>query len=193
MSKVVVPQGAVDIAYKQTGKFVRPKVEPSLFKKFSVLKEEMLSEFDKHPVTRELQDGVSADSSQFVSHGSLFGFIGFEKNDRPTEVVRRMLEETEIRFIKIKGGVVDFRIFYPSKQELFDSTPLPWASGRSWLKGIETGLSGLGRYLNIDSENSRSGGGIQSQNKIRSGAFKKTPYISKILNNFIVKTETISL
>ena len=82
MSKVVVPQGAVDIAYKQTGKFVRPKVEPSLFKKFSVIKEEMLSEFDKHPVTRELQDGVSADSSQFVSHGSLFGFIGFEKNDK---------------------------------------------------------------------------------------------------------------
>ena len=83
---------------------------------------------------------------------------------------------------------IDFTV-----QELFDSTPLPWASGRSWLKGIETGLSGLGRYLNIDAENSRSGGGIQSQNKIRSGAFKKTPYISKILNNFIVKTETISL
>ena len=54
MSNVVVPAGAIDIVYQQTGKFLRKDVESRLIKEFEVLKREMLSEFDNHPVTREL-------------------------------------------------------------------------------------------------------------------------------------------
>ena len=68
-----------------------------------------------------------------------------------------------------------------SEKELFSATPLPWATGRSWLQGIETGMSGLGRYLSEESEASRSGGGIQSQGIIRSGRFRNAKYISEIL------------
>jgi hypothetical protein len=125
--------------------------------------------------------------------GSLFGFIGFNQNDEPITVVREMLKTSYIAFIRTKGAIVDFKVYYPSKDELFDATPLPYATGRSWLKGIETGLSGLGRYLNIESDASRSGGGIQSQSQVRGGRFKNTKYISEILNNFIIKVNKLKL
>ena len=123
----------------------------------------------------------------------LFGFIGFDKNDEPTEIVREMLKTSDLRFIRIKKEIVDFKVFYPSAEELFQATPLPWASGRSWLKGIESGMSGLGRYLNIESGASRSEGGIQSKDAVRSGGFKNTKYISEILNNFIKKINKLSI
>jgi hypothetical protein len=193
MSKVIVPRGAVELAVNQSGKLVRPKIEPSLVRQFKKIREEMLSEFNQHPVTRELDQKTSSDPSEFVSHGSLFGFIGFEKSDDPAQSVREMLEKSELSFIKTNRGVIDFKAFYPSKEELFAQTPMPWASGRSWLKGIESGISGLGKYLNIDSDISRSGGGMQSEYTVRSARFKATEYISKILNNFIKNIEKLSL
>ena len=193
MSRVVVPQGAVEIALKQTGKFVKPQVEPILAKEFKKIKNSMLAEFNSHPITRELEQKTNADPSQFVGRGSLFGFIGFDKNDDPTETVREMLKTSDLRFIRIKKEIVDFKVFYPSTEEPFQATPLPWASGRSWLKGIESGMSGLGRYLNTETETSRSGGGIQSEDTVRSGGFKNTKYISEILNNFIKKINKLSI
>ena len=191
--RVVVPKGAVDIVANQTGKFIKPDVEPRLSKQFKEAKDEMLAEFNSHPITRELEMKTAANPSSFVGEGSLFGFIGFNENDEPIDVVRSMLKSSDLVFVRIKKAVVDFKVLYPSKEELFDATPLPWATGRSWLKGIESGLSGLGKYLNIESEASRSGGGIQADNSVKSGRFKNTPYISKILNNFIKKIEKLSL
>ena len=193
MSNVVVPIQAVEAVLKQTGRFVRPVVEPRLIKEFRKIKKEMLSEFDNHSVTQELVGKTGSVPSAFVSHGSLFGFIGFDESDSPTEIVREMLNESELKFIKIKDKVVNFRIFYPSKEDLFSATPLPWATGRSWLKGIESGMSGLGRYLNEESSASRSGGGIQSEGIIRSGRFRNSKYISEILHNFIKKIDNLSL
>jgi len=102
MSRVTVPRGAVELAIRQSGKFVKPKVEPSLVKEFKIMKEKMLSEFDNHPITIELEQKTSADPSAFVSSGSLFGFIGFEKESNPTEIVREMLEKspTSLRLLK---------------------------------------------------------------------------------------------
>ena len=192
--RVVVPKGAVDIVANQTGKFIKPNVEPRLSKQFDEAKDEMLAEFNSHPVTRELEMKTAANPSSFVGEGSLFGFIGFHENDEPVDVVRSMLKSSDLVFVRIKGAVIDFKVVYPSKEELFDATPLPWATGRSWLKGIESGISGLGRYINIDySDYSRSGGGIQSEHKVRSAKFNNTQYISKILNNFIEKIDKLSL
>lgn len=194
MSNIVVPNSVVDLAAKQSGKFVRPQIEPRLTKEFKIIKQQMLKEFNTHQVTMELEQKTAADPSSFVSSGSLFGFIGFDSSDEPTEIVREMLSESELKFIRFNGAIIDYKVFYPSKEELFDATPLPWAAGRSWLKGIESGLSGLGQYLNLDdSEYSRSGGGIQSEYKVRSGRFKATSYISKILNNFIKKINELSI
>ena len=193
MSRAVIPKGAIDAIVNQAGRFVRPEVEPRLTKQFKEIKEKMLLDFDNHPVTQELERKTGADPSAFVTRGSLFGFIGFEKTDDPTETVRQMLSQSSLEFVRIKGGVVDFKVAYPSKEELFSATPLPWATGRSWLKGIESGISGLGKYLNVDSIDSRSGGGIQSISNIGGGRFRTTKYISEILNNFIKKIDKLSL
>ena len=193
MSSAVIPRGAINLIAEQSGKFIKPDVQPRLLKEFKKIKEEMLSEFDDHPVTEELRQKTNASSSAFVSRGSLFGFIGFDRSDEPTRIVREMLNSSELKFIRIKKEIVDFKVFYPSREELFEATPLPWASGRSWLKGIESGLSGLGLYLNIESDQSRSGGGIQSESDVRSGRFRNTKYISGILNNFIEKINKLSL
>ncbi len=62
---------------------------------------------------------------------------------------------------------------------------MPWAVGRSWARGIETGISGLGYYLK-QTKNSRSGLGVQStKNQIRTGvSFKNSKYISDLINRF---------
>jgi len=193
MSRVKVPRETVRAVFKQTGRFVKPHAEPRLRKQFKKIKEEMMSEFNDHPVTKELDQKTSADPSSFVGNGSLFGFIGFDRSDEPAQIVREMLDSSELKFIRIKGETVDFKILYPSKDELFEATPLPWAAGRSWLRGIEVGLSGLGKYLNIDSDASRSGGGVQSESSSTSGRFRNTKYITEILNNFIKKIDNLSL
>ena len=193
MSRVKVPRETVRAVFKQTGRFVKPHAEPRLRKQFKKIKEEMMSEFNDHPVTKELDQKTSADPSSFVGNGSLFGFIGFDRSDEPAQIVREMLDSSELKFIRIKGETVGFKILYPSKDELFEATPLPWAAGRSWLRGIEVGLSGLGKYLNIDSDASRSGGGVQSESSSTSGRFRNTKYITEILNNFIKKIDNLSL
>ena len=73
----------------------------------------------------------------------------------------------------------------PTAAQIFSITPMPWAIGRSWARGIETGISGLGYYLK-KTKNSRSGLGIQSStNQVRPGTvFKNTRYISDLINRF---------
>ena len=61
-------------------------------------------------------------------------------------------------------------------------TPMPWATGRSWAQGIETGISGLG-YL-LRKNDGRSGKAIQSRNKVRSGKFQNTSYISALIKKY---------
>ena len=75
--RVVVPKGAVDIVANQVGKSIRPNVESRLSKEFKEARDEMLAEFNSHPVTRELEMKTAASPSSFVGEGSLFGFIGF--------------------------------------------------------------------------------------------------------------------
>ena len=71
-------------------------------------------------------------------------------------------------------------------KEIFENTPMPWAPGRSWVEGIERGISGVGKYLKIDSRKgvaSRSGAGLQVKNGPMSGSFRNTKYLSQILND----------
>ena len=116
MSSAVIPRGAINLIAEQSGKFIKPDVHPRLLEEFKKIKEEMLSEFDDHPVTEELRQKTNAKPSAFVSRGSLFGFIGFDRSDEPTRIVREMLNSSELKFIRIKKEIVDFKVFYPSKE-----------------------------------------------------------------------------
>ena len=109
--------------YRESNKSVRSLV----LKRFKEIKDEMIREFEMHPVTIELDGGPSA------------------------------------------------------------------SNGRSWLKGIEHGISGLGRYLYGDfGAKSRSGAAIQTKNSLGSGGkFRNTSYMSAILFNARRKLERL--
>ena len=115
---------------------------------------EMIQEFEQHPISKEIDGGITAYN----------------------------ISET------LNGITIDF----PTAKDIFRVTPLPWATGRSWAQGIETGISGLGYYIK-QKENSRSGLGVQSQKQIRSGVrFRNTKYISDLIQKYNKKILDLS-
>jgi len=149
---------------------------------------EMLKAFESHPVTKEIKSGPDGynQSGTLGGYGNLYSFIGFEEGMDPIAPIRKILKKTlKVRAIPAnhKSMVMNFLVELPSKEELFAASPMPWATGRSWIDGIEKGISGLGEYLNTTSFSSRSGEGVQAKNKIRGGGFRNTKYLSEILNN----------
>jgi hypothetical protein len=148
----------------------------------------MLAEFDGHPITKEINAGPSASNSSGTlgGVGNLFSYIGFNQGQRPTREVRKILESSTklIGLRKNSKGEMGFQILIdlPSKEEISKASPLPWAAARSWVIGIEQGLSGLGQYL-VKPDSGRSGNAIEIKGTLRSGKFKNTKYVSAILNN----------
>ena len=176
--------------YRESNKSVRSLV----LKRFKEIKDEMIREFEMHPVTIELDGGPSAsNASGTLSTGNLFSFIGFTDGDKPTEVIRRELMSSDVSVRRSQKGHFSINFDIPDKEDLFDKTPMPWATGRSWLKGIEHGISGLGRYLYGDfGAKSRSGAAIQTKNSLGSGGkFRNTSYMSAILFNARRKLERL--
>ena len=150
---------------------------------FQKIKKKMLAEFENHQVTKDLE---SFGSSDLVPRGTLFGFLGFEKGQNPVDALRDVLERgTTIRpgRIKMNQGERVYVVTIPTKDELYAATPLPWAPGRSWLKAVEFGISGLGNYMAVSSSSSRSGEGIQVENANLGGRFRNVKYVSSILKN----------
>ena len=85
---------------------------------------------------------------------------------------------------------VSFDISFPTAEEIFAITPLPWATGRSWAEGIERGISGLG-YL-LRKSGGRSGAAVQSRvNKVRGGRFQNLPYISSFIKKYRKRFEQL--
>ena len=147
---------------------------------------EMLMDFENHPITREINSGPEAnnESGTLGGYGNLFSFIGFEYGSDPIAPVRKILQKA----LKIKtlpsshrSILLKFQVELPSKEDIFKNTPMPWADGRSWVEGIERGISGLGKYLNVNSRKygnaSRSETGLQVKNGPMSGSFRNVKYI----------------
>ena len=158
---------------------------------FKKIKSKMLSAFENHQVTKDLE---SLGGSDLVPRGTLFGFLGFEKGDNPVQALRDILERgTTIRpgRIRMNQGERVYVATIPTKDELYAATPLPWAPGRSWLKAVEFGISGLGNYMAVSSSSSRSGEGIQVENANLGGRFRNVSYVSSILKN--MQKELLSL
>jgi hypothetical protein len=150
-------------------------------------KKTFLSEFDNHPVTKEILAGPEGSniSGSLRGKGNLFSFIGFESNSSPIEVLRKFLEESFS--VKKKGSSKDriqYQISGPNINKIKSQTPMPWESGRSWVHGIEKGISGFSFYLFKKFKGSRSGTGLQSKSEVNSLSFKPTKYLSKIIDNF---------
>jgi|MDTB01.2.fsa_nt_gb hypothetical protein len=180
----------------QLPKLVRSQARNIVRRAFEKIKTKMIAEFRTHPVTREIDGGINARniSGTLGNITNLFSFIGFESGDDPIAPIEDLLLRTDIRFVKINKQAIEFEVTLPEAQEIFKATPLPWASGRSWAKGIESGLSGLGYYVKKSSSSSRSGLGIQTSQKVRKGVkFNNTKYISAFLKKYQKEFENIVL
>ena len=173
---------------KQLPRETRLPVQKRFQAAFQKTKNKMIIDFLNHPVTLELKGGISASNISGTLGGAtnLFSFIGFDSSYDPIQPIENMLNQTNYKFIKITSKSVEFLIDIPEPKEIFSATPMPWATGRSWAKGIESGISGLGYYLKVSRDGSRSGLGIQSSKKVRAGGvrFKNTQYISALIKQY---------
>jgi len=181
-----------DLDYTKSREFING-VRSIINENFMKIKNNLINDFESHPVTRELNGGVDASNSSGTlgGKGNLYRFIGFERGHDPIAPISRELSNISITMIRIKkDGTAHTNIIYPSADEIFNMTPLPWASQRSWAEGIEKGISNLGQFLNIKSNSSRAGAGIQAD--IETGAsFQPVPYISHLIKKF--EREVINL
>ena len=157
-------------------------------KRFDHAKKQMVKEFDHHSVTRELQAGPEASnlSDTLGGYGNLFSYMGFATGTDPTALVRSFL----INSIKLKKSSkasklhVNYSISLPSLQD-FDFATMPWEGGKSWISGVETGVSGFNYYMAKAAEASRSGSAIQIDGKLRGrGSSAGIKYMSRMLSNF---------
>ena len=180
----------------QATKLTTPQVRKFFQTSFQQTKNKMIVEFLNHPVTLELKQGIEGKNISGTLGGvaNLYSFIGFEGDSDPTKIIEDLLQQTSFQFLGARGKSINFSFYIPDSREIFAVTPMPWAPGRSWAKGIESGISGLGYYLK-KTENSRSGLGIQSPRKVRkSGSrFKNTQYISALLKKYKKEFENLQL
>jgi len=164
---------------------------------FRSAKEKLIKEFEEHAITRELKAGPSASNiSGVVPKGNLFSFIGFESGENPTEGIENLLNQTNI-LIKQRpmgnlGLIWTYAINIAPIAQFYSATPLPWASGASWLRQLEGGgIPNLGQYLFKRAPSSRSGTGVQS--KLREGGGRaKAKYLKPLLEKFEREIDSIS-
>jgi len=171
---------------RQVPRVLRNDFKKTFKKDFESLKKEMIKEFLAHPVTLEISAGPGAKNISGTLNGTsnLFAFIGFTPGEDPIKPIIEILERIDFKEGSGSKTGVDFLIDMPQSSDVFAVTPMPWATGRSWAKGIETGISGLGYLLNKAGKSSRSGVAIQVKNKVRSCGFSNTPYISALLKKY---------
>jgi hypothetical protein len=190
-----LPPDVKNALTRQVPKAVRKDFERETKEKFKRIKQEMIKEFLGHPVTIEIMEGPSAANISGTLQGvtNLFAFIGFDEGDQPVLPIITLLESTDILYrkeVRTKGLGVSFDISFPTAEEIFAITPLPWATGRSWAEGIERGISGLG-YL-LRKSGGRSGAAVQSRvNKVRGGRFQNLPYISSFIKKYRKRFEQL--
>jgi hypothetical protein len=161
---------------------------------FQRKREELMRNFDEHPITQEIKAGPEASNSSRTivgGYGNLFTFIGFNTGADPTAEVRaalrygtRLIRTPRKRGTK-RGVLYSYDIVYTNLNDLRGVSPMPWEPG-SWVQKVERGISGLGYYIyhKYVVPGSRSGKGTQSTNKLRGGVYKRTRYMSAILKTF---------
>jgi hypothetical protein len=168
-----------------TNSLVEESVEESVEKS----RKEMLMDFQEHPITKEIDAGPNSSNSSGTlnGYGNLFSFIGFQKGSSPTSVIKTMLSKPiKLKVKRSRRGKFVVETDFPNKEEIENSAQIPWATGLSWVKGIEKGISGLGEFLykSKASSASRSGKGIQTKANLNR-KFITTSYFSKIYKDFI--------
>ena len=179
---------------RQAPKALKAASKKEVDKKFKRIKNEMIKEFLSLPVTQELMQGADGVNISGTLNGvtNLFAFIGFDRGEQPILPIIQVLEDTKIQFHKNTKNPIGhiYNVYLPTPQQIFEITPMPWATGRSWAQGIERGISGLG-FLLRKNNRGRSGAAIQSRVKVRGGRFRNTVYISAFIKKYKKRFEEL--
>ena len=155
-------------------------------KKIEKARENFLQNLDNHPVSQELKGKSSAKnvSNTLGGNGNLFTFIGFEKSSDPIDDLKSIIL-SQFGFKKNKDTKkIEYKIFHPTLEKVRERTPMPWENGKSWVEGIEKGISGLSYYLFKRSKRSRSGNGLQAKKEVNPTSFNRTKFLSELIENF---------
>lgn len=190
-TKILKDKGMKKLA---TSKEVHQDVYKRSKEIFDQSKRQLLEDFVSHPVTKEIEAGPDTKntSNTILGAGNLYSFIGFESGSDPVGRVYDLLNRgtylsgRRAKVVrKTKNRIyLGFKVVHPTEVELAAVSKMPWEPG-SWLFKIERGMSGLGYYIYEKYiKASRSGTGIQADGKVRTGMFKRTKYMSAILNTF---------
>jgi hypothetical protein len=152
-------------------------------------KQQLLAEFDAHPVTAEIQSGAESKntSGTLGGYGNLYSYIGF-KGGSPTQIIRDLLKSVYFKINPRQSSkknriIRTFSVTLPTKADIYRLTPMPWEGG-SWAEGIEKGISGFSYYMYKKFGGSRSGYGLQADHNIGKAIFTPKLYITGILESF---------
>ena len=176
----------------------KEQVAPRIEKKLKQETLRMLSAFDNHEVTKEIEAGPGASNSSGTlgGYGNLFTFIGFDQGGDPITPLRSLLARsikiTSMRKQRGRLGLI-IKFTMPSEEQIAAVTPSPWST-ESWVTAVEKGMSGLGRYLYSKQagrfSTSRSGQGIEASIDVRgAGSSSAVQYVSKVLGDMLIGIE----
>ncbi|MBN86860.1 MAG: hypothetical protein CL885_04985 [Dehalococcoidia bacterium] len=179
-------------------KIVQPQAEAKVKNAINNVREQLIADFDSHPVTEEIEGGSSASniSNTLGGYGNLFSFIGFESDDDPISPIRSLLAQSiEIKSFKRSPSIIGFslELKVPTIEEVKKVAPMPWSTD-DWVDAIERGISGLGQYLHKNDgsiASSRSGKAIQIQAEIpgRGGVSSPVEYMTEIFTKMLKNIE----
>ena len=163
--------------------------------RFVFAKQALLSDFDEHPVTKEMEAGPYATEKAdgLLPYGNLPAFLGNTDSQKDVENLRGTLEKIEPSLTKPQVSQTDKQITYsfkvkvPEVEEIYRDNPSEWSS-MSWIKLVEDGLNNFGAFIFslMGYPSSFSGTGLQRGDKGRSTVKRspKIPYITEILRKF---------
>jgi hypothetical protein len=155
---------------------------------------QLVSEIEADPVSQEINAGNDVVKSKFIKGGgkygaNLFSFIGFEAGSEPVkELVSYIRKSFKINLFNIKkdGNKYNFQASFPSEGDVKSAFPFPdgWSGGRSWITGIERGITGAINYIRKLGEG-RSGGGVQIENEVDKTFIPKRDYFATKYRAFV--------
>jgi hypothetical protein len=186
---VTIPPSLVKAIQRKAVENYKKKIFPRLRKSVNLLKIQMIEDFMSHPITKEILAGPRATntSGTLEGYGNLFSFIGFERNSLTVEPIIDILKRIEPILDSQENVIRAELLEFPQPEEVWKVTPMPWQEGRSWARGIESGISGLNYYLFSEEglAHSRSGTGEQMQKPISSHfRYRNTQYVTAFLKKY---------
>lgn len=158
---------------------------PSAISRFNSAKSWLLNAVETHSISQDI-NSHSPSSRLGSSSGTMFGFLGFERGEKPISTLLDFLDKNINYFdstTKNIRTVTRISVEIPTKKSFGLEFILPWSS-TPWPLMIEEGISGLQFYINKPSLSSISGEGLQFERPIRGVDFNGEPYLTPLFAEF---------